>query len=415
VQRNGAGAERDAPASSGGDGAPIVRVRGVSKAFPGVQALDRVDLTVAPGEVHALTGENGSGKSTLAKIVAGVVQPDGGTIEVDGRPRAIPNPAAALRQGIVLISQELTLAPTLSVAENVYAGRLPRTRLGTIDWRAVHRDARAVLDDLGVHVDTRRAVGELSVELQQEIEIARAFSTPARILILDEATSSLSEAATARLLELVRRKSAEGVAVLMITHRMAELYSCASIATVLRDGRLVDSVPLPATPEPELVRLMVGRELGDYFGKRRIAKGEVVLELDRLASADGRLKPTSLRLHRGEILGIAGLVGSGKAELGQALGGAIPSTGTVKVAGRVVSTADPRAALAGGIGFVPDDRKRAALLPTRSVAENFSIAWGRDIARAGVIDVRDERRRVREAIDRYGVVIRCCGEAVTTP
>lgn len=392
---------------------PLVRLCGIDKSFPGVRALDGVDLTIAPGEVHALTGENGSGKSTLAKVLAGIVQPDAGTIEIDGERCSIASPAAALARGIVLISQELTLAPTLSVAENVYLGRLPRTRLGLVDWGAVHRHAREVLDRLDVHVDTRRPVGELSVELQQEVEIARAISSPARLLILDEATSSLSEAATARLLALVKQRRDEGVAVLTISHRMPELYEVASIATVLRDGRLVDSVPLPRTPEQQLVRLMVGRELGDYYGKRRIERGEVVLEVDGLTSHDGRLKPTSLTLRRGEILGVAGLVGSGKAELAQALGGAIPSRGSVRVAGREVSVRDPRAALAGGIGFVPDDRKRAALLPTRSVAENFSIAWG-DLSRGGLLDVRGERGRVREAIGRYGVVTASSQQLITT-
>jgi ABC-type sugar transport system ATPase subunit len=405
--------ERAEDAGAAASGAALVRMRGIVKSFPGVRALDGVDLTIAPGEVHALTGENGSGKSTLAKVLAGVVQPDAGTIEVDGAACAIPSPAAALRRGIVLISQELTLAPTLSVAENVYLGRLPRTRLGVVDWRAVHRHAREVLDRLDVHVDTRRAVGELSVELQQEIEIARAISSPARLLILDEATSSLSEAATARLLALVLQRRDEGVAVLKISHRMPELYAVASVATVLRDGRLVDTAPLPQTPERDLVRLMVGRELGDYYGKRRIDAGEVVLEVENLATADGKLKPTSFQLRRGEILGVAGLVGSGKGELAQALGGAIPSDGTVRVAGREVSVRDPRAALAGGIGFVPDDRKRAALLPTRSVAENFSIAWG-DLSRGGVLDVRAERRRVRDAIDRYGVVTASSQHLITT-
>jgi ABC-type sugar transport system ATPase subunit len=392
---------------------PFVRMRGIDKSFPGVRALDGVDLTIAPGEVHALTGENGSGKSTLAKIVAGVQQPDKGTIEVDGQACSIPSPSAALKRGIVLISQELTLAPTLSVAENVYLGRLPRTKLGIVDWRTVHRHARDVLERLEVHVDTHRAVGELSVELQQEIEIARALSSPARLLILDEATSSLSENATARLLAMVKQRRDEGVAVLTISHRMPELYEVASIATVLRDGKLVDTVPLPQTPERELVRKMVGRELGDYYGKRKIDQGEVVLEIEGLGTPDGKLKPTSLKLRRGEILGVAGLVGSGKAELAQALGGAIASSGKVRVAGREVSVRDPRAALSGGIGFVPDDRKRQALLPTRSVAENFSIAWG-DLSRGGVLDVRTERRRVRDAIGRYGVVTASSQHLITT-
>ena len=189
----------------------------------------------------------------------------------------------------------------------------------------------------------------------------------------------------------------------MISHRLHELYGAASTATVLRDGRLVANVPLPSTPERELVRLMVGRELGDYYRKRTIEPGETVLEVEGLRSRDGRLKPTTLSVRRGEIVGVAGLVGSGKAELGLALAGAIPSEGSVRVLGRPADLSQPRSALASGIGFVPDDRKRAALLPTRSVAENFSVAWTSRLTRAGVLDTRAERRRVRAAIERYDV------------
>ncbi|MCW2954338.1 MAG: transporter related protein [Conexibacter sp.] len=394
--------------------APLLRLVGVTKRYPGVLALDRVDVTVQAGVVHALTGENGSGKSTTAKLIAGAIQPDGGHVEFDGERRTIATPAEALALGIVSISQELTLAPTLSVAENIFLGRLPRGRGGRVDWPKLNAQARAILEELDVHVDERRAVGELSVELQQEIEIARAVSSSARLLILDEATSSLSEAATARLLEVVEQERARGVAVLMITHRMPEIYSAATVASVLRDGRLVGEVPLPGTPEPELVRMMVGRELGDYYGKRRLSAGETVLEVDGLASADGQLKPSSLTLRRGEIVGVAGLVGSGKAELGLALGGAIPNVGSVSVLGAEVDLSTPRSAIAGGIGFVPDDRKRAALLPTRSVAENFSVAWAGQLTRRGILDVRGERRRVREAIERYGVVTASPASRITT-
>ncbi len=382
---------------------PLLRLTGITKRFPGVVALSDVDLTLDAGVVHALTGENGSGKSTLARIASGALAPDAGRIEVDGTERTIGSPREALELGIVTISQELTLAPTLSVAENIFIGRLPRGRMRQIDWPKLRADARAVLDRLGVHVDERRAVGELSVELQQEIEIARAVSSPSRVLILDEATSSLSEAATKRLLEVVERLRSEGVAILMISHRMPELYRAASTATVLRDGHLVADVPLPATPESELVRLMVGRALGDYYRKRPIEPGATVLEVEGLRSLDGRLKPTTLTVSRGEIVGVAGLVGSGKAELGLALGGAIPSAGSVRVLGRPADLSQPRSALASGIGFVPDDRKRAALLPTRSVAENFSVAWTGQLTRAGLLDTRAERRRVRAAIERYNV------------
>jgi len=382
--------------------APLVEVRGASRRYPGVLALDGADLTLHAGEVHALTGENGSGKSTLSKLIGGVEQPDGGQLLIDGVPTVVANPADALRRGIVMISQELTLAPQLSVAENVFLGRLP-TRRGRVDWSRVRADAAVELANLGVHVDVDARVADLSVELQQEVEIARAVSSRARLLILDEATSSLSETATERLLQLVREQSRRGTAVLMISHRMPELYSTAHRATVLRDGRVVGTVPLPETSERELVRMMVGRDLHDYYGSRDARVGEVVLRVRDLATPDGQLKPTSFEVRSGEVVGIAGLVGSGKAELALALGGAVPATGDVQVRGEQVRLGDPRRALRAGIGLVPDDRKRAALLPTRSVGQNMSLTWLGSMARFGVVPSGEERRRVREAIARYGV------------
>jgi ABC-type sugar transport system ATPase subunit len=385
------------------DAAPLVELRGITKAFPGVVALSGVDLTLRAGEVHALTGENGSGKSTLARVINGSLQPDAGQIVVEGEPRRIGDPRTALRLGVVTISQELALAPTLTVAENIYLGRLPRRR-GRVSWQQLNRDAERVLAELEVHLSPTATVGQLSLELQQEVEIARAVSSRARLLILDEATSSLSEAATRRLLEVVEQQRAAGVAVLMISHRMPELYAAASRATVLRDGQLVGTCDLPATSEQRLISMMVGRELADYYGKQDIPKGQPVLSVTELATQDGALLPTSLEVRGGEILGVAGLVGSGKAEFGKALGGAIPCVGEVRVGGSQVTIGDPRSALAGGIGFVPDDRKGSALLPPRSVAENFSIAWQSELSRRGVLDTRRERRMVRDAIGRYGVV-----------
>jgi ABC-type sugar transport system ATPase subunit len=393
---------------------PLLRLTGITKRFPGVVALDGVDLALEAGVVHALTGENGSGKSTLARIASGALAPDAGRIEIDGVERMIGSPKEALDLGIVMISQEPALAPTLSVAENIFLGRLPRGRLRRIDWVRLRADAREVLESLDVRVDERRVVGELSVELRQEVEIARAVSSPSRLLILDEATSALSEAATERLLAILERLRSRGVAVLIISHRIAELYSAASTATVLRDGRVVADVRLTSTPESELVRLMVGRELRDYYGKRRIRPGETVMQVDRLRSRDGRLKETTLSARRGEIIGVAGLVGSGKAELGLALGGAIPSDGSVRILGRPADISQPRTALASGIGFVPDDRNRAGLLPTRSVAENFSVAWMSELTRGGLLDIRSERRRVREAIERYHVVTPSARSRITT-
>jgi ABC-type sugar transport system ATPase subunit len=392
---------------------PLVEVRGATVVYPGVVALDRVDFSIRAGEVHALTGENGSGKSTLSRVINGSARPVEGEIYFEGERTVIANPRQGLDLGVVNISQELTLAPTLTVAENIFLGRLP-TSAGRVDWRRLRREGREVLERIGVDVSETAIVGDLNVELQQMVEISRAFSSEAKLLILDEATSSLSEVATRRLLALVEEHREKGVAVLMITHRMAELYAVCSTATVLRDGKLVGTAPLPETTEKKLVSMMVGRELDDYYNKRHIEPGECVLELEGLASEDGVLRETSLKVNRGEIVGVAGLVGSGKAELGLVLGGAVRSHGTAKVAGKEVKLTDPRRAIAGGIGFVPDDRKRSALLPVRSVAENFSLPWLSKFSRTGVLNLRDEKRAVGNAIDRYGVVTASAGSTITT-
>lgn len=382
---------------------PLVEARGVSKAYPGVQALFDVSITVHPGEVVALTGENGSGKSTLSKIIGGWEQPDSGSLLLDGQITTLPSSAAALRKGIVMISQELTLAPTLTVAENVYLGRWPRSRGGRIDWRELRRAATEILSMLDVHVSPDAMVGQLSVELQQEVEIARAIASNPRLLILDEATSSLSEAATSRLLGLVRSFAARGVGILMISHRMPELYASASRSYVLRDGALVGSIQLPQTPESELVRMMVGRELEDYYGSREHRSHGVALEVNGLQTPDGSLKETTFAVSRGEVLGIAGLVGSGKSHVGMALGGAIPALGDVNVGGVPIQLGRPARSLAAGIGYVPDDRKRAAIFPTLSLSGNMTIAWLGRITKAGVIRTRLEATLVRQGIVKYGI------------
>jgi ABC-type sugar transport system ATPase subunit len=396
------------------DSGIIVRLEGISKSFPGVRALSNVDLTIRAGEVHALTGENGSGKSTLSKVVAGLIQPEEGRVIVDGKECRIESPAQAIGLGFVMISQELTLAPTLTVAENIFLGRLPRTRFGLVDWPQLEKDAVAALARLGVHVSPRAIVSDLSVELRQEVEIARALSSNARLLILDEATSSLSEAATARLMKLIRQERDAGMAILMITHRMPEIYAVASIATVLRDGKLVSTVPLPETREGDLVRLMVGREISDFYGKRQIDAGDTIIEISGLHTPLGLLKPTSLSVRRGEIVGIAGLVGSGKSEFGMVLGGAIQGAGSVKIGGRPVALGDPKKAIAAGIGYVPDDRKASALLLVRSVLENFSLAWMDRLCSGGVLNTRRERSEVSDAIRKYGVATSSAASSIVT-
>jgi ABC-type sugar transport system ATPase subunit len=384
-------------------GAPLVRMTDISKRYPGVTALDRVALVLYPGEIHALAGENGSGKSTLAKILYGAARPDSGEIHIDGACVAFASPRQAQHHGIVAISQELTLAPSLTVAENVLLGRLPRTRFGPIDWRAARRRAREALDQLEVDVDPRDRVGDLSLELQQEVEIARAISAEFRVLVLDEATSSLSEAATTRLLAKLEHLRHEGAAIVFISHRMREIYQCADKATVLRDGALVGQFPLPLTTESELVRRMVGRPISDLYHRRSISLGGKLLSVRALAAPQQDLFDATFDVRQGEIVGVAGLVGSGKAELGLALAGAIPSSGTVTIDGNVVRLDPPWRAQAAGLAFTPEDRKREGLLPTRTVTHNMSIAWLPELARAGMLNSRLERRMARTATERFAV------------
>jgi ABC-type sugar transport system ATPase subunit len=375
---------------------------GIRKGFPGVLALDDVSLELHAGEIHTLAGENGSGKSTLAKILYGAYQPDEGEIRLDGDVVTFSSPRQALEHGIVAISQELTLAPELTVTENILMGRLPK-RGGLIDWRQARELARDALQQLDVHVDPRRRVGGLSIELQQEVEIARAVSARSRVLILDEATSSLSEAATERLLERLAQLRAAGVAILFISHRLRELYQCAQRATVLRDGKLVGTVPLPQTPEQDLVRMLVGREISDLYGKRTIERGQPLLEVESLTTDDGLVRDASFTVHAGEIVGIAGLVGSGKSELGLALAGAAAALGTVKVEGRRFALGSPRRAIGAGIGFIPEDRKRAALFLSRNVLQNLSPAWSSRLSRFGVVNLFAERRLATATTARFSV------------
>jgi ABC-type sugar transport system ATPase subunit len=382
--------------------APLVRMSGIAKAFVSVQALDGVDFELLPGEIHGLAGENGSGKSTLMKILYGTMQADAGTIEIDGETATFATPRQAIERGIVAISQELTLAPTLTVAENILMGRLPR-RHGSIDWPTAHRLATEALVDLGVHADSHARVGTLSIEMQQEVEVARAVSADSRVLVLDEATSSLSEAATQRLLQRLEKLRERGVAIVFISHRLREMYQCCSRVTVLRDGRLIGTRPLPATDEHTLVGMMVGREITDLFGKRAIEQGEPVLEVKGLTTRDETVVDASFEVRAGEIVGVAGLVGCGKSELALALGGVVPSDGEIRVESRVVAMRSPRAAMDAGVGFIPEDRKRSAIFPTRSVLHNLSAAWAARLSRLGVIHVADERRLANESVARFGV------------
>jgi len=373
--------------------APLFELQDIGKSFTGVRALDRVSFDLRPGEVHALLGENGAGKSTLVKIISGVYQPDHGTIRLDGEAITIADPTRALALGIVPVHQELHLEPYLTVAENIFLGRQPIGRFGLIDQRRMDAEAKTLLEGLGVALDPEALVGSLSVAQRQIIAIARAAaSAAARIVIFDEPTSSLTERETGLLFDLIRRLRSQGLGIIYISHRMEEIFSLCDRVTVLRDGRYVATTPVADTDLRQLIGMMVGRELGDLARRPGSGTSKVVLEVRDLQKP-GLLRDISFSVHRGEIVGVAGLVGAGRTELARAIFGDLAvASGEICVEGRSMPARhSPRQAILAGIGLVPEDRKEQGLVTGLPVRENISMAWLKGLSRAGVIGRRRER------------------------
>jgi len=374
------------------DAAPVIEVRGLSKSFGGVHALREVPLAVWAGEVLALLGENGAGKSTLIKIITGFYQPDAGELLLDGRPVHFAGTRDALEQGVAAIYQEPSLFPDLDVAENIFVGRQP-LHGGRIDWRTMYAEAEALLRRLGVALSPRAMARELSVAQMQMVEIARAISVNARVLIMDEPTSSLTSREVEELFTIVRQLKAQGAAIVFISHRLEELFALADRVTVLRDGAYVDTLPMAGVTTEDLIRLMVGRELADLFPKEHVAPGEVALEVQDL-SLPGRFANISFQLRRGEILGMAGLVGAGRTELAEALFGVAPATsGHIRLAGQEVRITRPEDALRLGIGYVPEDRKLHGLVLQMSIAQNITLPTLRQFTHMGWLNHGAERER----------------------
>ncbi len=383
---------------------PVLRLQDVSKAFPGVQALRGVQFDVRAGEVHALLGENGAGKSTLIKIVSGVYRPDSGSIVLDGQPVQLHSPHEAQRAGIATIYQELLLFPELTVAENIFMGHAPRRAWGGIDWRAAATGARQILASLDIHdLDVEAPVGALSVGNRQRVEIAKALSQKARILIMDEPTAALTQADVERLFAIVRRLRERGVGVVYISHRMAEVFALADRVTVLRDGAYVGTRDAAQTGEGELITMMVGRTIDQLFPKSDVPIGMPVLEVEDLSLA-GVLDGVSLTVRAGEIVGLAGLVGSGRSELAQTIFGIAPATsGTIRVAGELVRIDSAATATRLGIAYVPEDRATQGLIRPMRIRENLSLAVLGELARRWFVDRAAEMRLAEDAIRRFSI------------
>lgn len=364
---------------------PLLRLRGIRKEFPGVVALDGVDLDLHAGEVHVLLGENGAGKSTLMKTLSGAIRRDGGEVLLDGRPQEIASPRHAQSLGIAIIYQELNLVPHLTAAENILLGREPSAAPGVIDQGALVRTSQRLLDELGVAIDAGEIVSRLGVAQQQMVEVAKALSLDARVLIMDEPTSALTEKEIGELFAAIRRLKQRGVAIAYISHRMNELFEIGDRVTVLRDGRHVGTRLIGETSMAELVRLMVGRELKDKFPKQRAETGAEIMRVEGL-ERKGVLHDISFSLRRGEVVGLAGLMGSGRTELARALFGADPiDGGRIFVHGAERRISSPRSAIDLGIGFLTEDRKSQGLILVQSVRDNLCLPSVGRFSRWGVM------------------------------
>jgi ribose transport system ATP-binding protein len=377
------------------NGQPILTVRGVTKSFPGVRALKGVDLTIYPGEVHALVGENGAGKSTLMKILVGAQRPDGGEITLYGKPIHFHTPHQARAAGIGIIYQELTIAPNLTVAGNVFLGS-EETKLGFLtDTPAMITHTQEVLDRLGARFRASQRAVHLSIAEQQQVEIARALFYKSRILVMDEPTTALSDRETERLFTIVKQLRSEGMAIIYISHRMAEIYELSDRLSVFRDGEFVGELTRPQFSSERIIEMMVGRKLEDLFPEKVAMPGEVVLQVKNMSDNE-LVKNASFELRRGEVLGLAGLVGAGRTELARLIFGADPKrSGDVYLNGKLVDIKHPIDAVQNGIGYVPEDRKLAGVFLQMSCRDNIAMnILGRE-AKAGVIDFKDLNERAR--------------------
>lgn len=376
----------------------ILELRRVRKIFPGVVALDDADFNLRRGEVHCLIGENGAGKSTLMKIASGAYRKTSGEIFVEGRAVEIRSPRHARELGIATIYQELTLFPHLSVGENIFAGQEKTLGPGIIDRRRMHEEARALLATLGVAVDPYARVNTLGIAEMQMVEIARALAIDSKIIIMDEPTSALPDREIEGLFAAIRRLKERGVAVVYISHRLEELFIIGNRVTVMRDGRIVATHDTAQITRDQLIREMVDRELGEHYPKIETGRGEPVLKVRDLARGS-RVRGVSFDLHEGEILGIAGLMGSGRTELARLIFGADRAdAGRIEILGKPMRGHNPRRAIQAGVGFLTEDRKGEGLVLQMSVRENVSLPALRRLSRFGIVRRRQERAAAGTAI-----------------
>lgn len=377
----------------------ILAAHQITKSFPGVTALDRVSMSCARGSIHAIVGENGAGKSTLMKLIAGVYQPDDGQLVYMGEEVKFESPHDAQQRGVSIIYQEFNLLPNLNVTENIVLAQEPLREPGIfIDRAAQYRQATAVLNQLGVKIDLEATIGQLSVAEQQMVEIAKALARQAELIIMDEPSAVLVGEELQNLFRVIRKVKEEGVTVLYVSHRLEEIFELAERVTVLKDGRVTGHLDVAETNKADLIRRMVGRSLAETFPPRTNAIAEPVLSIENIST--GRLRNVNLTLHRGEILGIAGLVGAGRTELADVIFGAQEAQdGAIRLQGKVALIRNPDAAIRAGLGYVTEDRKSEGLVLTQSVRKNIALASLDRRQQLGVVSRNAEGEVVQSIFD----------------
>lgn len=410
----GGGASEDpGPAGSGPAGA-VLHLRHAAKAFGAVRALADGSIELYSGEAHGLVGENGAGKSTLVKILAGVYQPDAGDLIIDGEPVTFSGPAAARAAGVAVIYQEPTLFPDLSVAENIFIGRQPVRTGRRIDRAAMSREAVAIFTQLGVALDPGRPARGLSVADQQIVEIAKALSLEARVLVMDEPTAALTNVEVDRLFNVMAALRRRGAAVLFISHRLEEVFASCQRVTIMRDGRFVLTAPAAELDVDSMIRAMIGRDLGAMFHKTGVTPGETVLEVQHLAR-EGVFSDISFAVRRGEIVALAGLVGAGRTEVARAIFGIDQrSSGSVLLLGEPLPAGNPSAAMAAGAAFVPEDRRQEGLVMDMGIDHNVALASMGRLSRGGLIFRSAERKLALTWASRLRLRYGWIGDAVST-
>jgi monosaccharide-transporting ATPase len=387
----------------------LLQMTNIVKTFPGVRALKGVELNIKKGEVHALMGENGAGKSTLIKILTGVYHHDEGTIVLDGEDVVFKAPIESQVKGISTIYQEVSLIPYLSVTENIFVGREPKTKWGTINWKKTHEDAKAILLDMGIDIDVKQSVNTYSTAIQQMVSIARAISMKAKLVVMDEPTSSLDDKEVEVLFEVINKLKKEGVSIIFVSHRLDEIYTVCDRITVLRDGDYVGTWPITELSQNQLIAFMIGKSEKEAAELTQMKKNldktneKVVVKLEGIKQGN-RVTDVSFELHKGEVLGLAGLLGSGRTETAKVIAGVLsPDDGSILYEENAVNFHSPEQAIKAGIAMCTENRKIEGIIPNMSIRENVTLANLKEFSKFGFVSRRMQDKVVNEFIERMGI------------